>query len=738
MTNGLLQIVQGIEKRLQLLDRLPKVRIKAWLTKLKETTSNSTWKRNRNQYARLLLEQLRAGCLEVPFNGMPPDGGLPTLPAYLTYRFMSPPRRTSPDHNLACNQQASRPGSPAAAGLLDAAVALAAEVESGQSSAAVLDSRLRFAEEKLLAQEAELVHLQGQATAVRRRIKAATAASLGDLVDRYSKAAAAWSSPGQAMAGIASSSSSRQAGYAEAVYGPVWQLLSGIQTVLDECDQQDAAQAKLTANAAARYEAEVTGTAQRGVDATVPEEETIAAAAVKTLLKIKKLLKDLSHESRDLFTAQLQDGHTRLQDICTPASGSGILVPSDEGLAAAATAGLAAALSAAASSFAARMTELRQRLKAINKAPVSAGAGGSGWAAGPEPVGSNGRWTASRHVSTAASDAALAGAVARSAGPAAARNSMLGTLGPGGSSALDMLGADGALVGRSAKMPFSAPSMLAGTAAPAAASSRINSGSPAGHTPFTNLGGGTSLSKAAFTSTLAGLQLPGTEVGVPTAATAAAASAAMFKPTLLLSPRPAPGAPGAALTSPSSADAGAVHQRLADLSRQASKISERASVLLSSNVSGRSSPAEATVTVGPTAFTRAGLLTRSFSTTSSTTSRPASPSAAVPALAGILIKPTAGLLALSGSAAHASSKASGLLGTSIRSSSSSLLNRPASTSPRLLSGLTLLDRNGSSSGAVTGTGGIAAVSSKLSSLSQKWGTTAASSSLLKPVSACPI
>lgn len=30
--------------------------------------------------------QLRAGCLEVPFNTMPPEGGLPTLPPYLTYR----------------------------------------------------------------------------------------------------------------------------------------------------------------------------------------------------------------------------------------------------------------------------------------------------------------------------------------------------------------------------------------------------------------------------------------------------------------------------------------------------------------------------------------------------------------------------------------------------------------------------------------------------------------------------
>jgi hypothetical protein len=35
-----LQIVQSVEKRLQLLDRLPKVRIKAWLTKLRETVSS--------------------------------------------------------------------------------------------------------------------------------------------------------------------------------------------------------------------------------------------------------------------------------------------------------------------------------------------------------------------------------------------------------------------------------------------------------------------------------------------------------------------------------------------------------------------------------------------------------------------------------------------------------------------------------------------------------------------------
>lgn len=54
------------------------------------------------------------------------------------------------------------------------------------------------AQPPLLPQEAELVRLQSQATTARRRLKAATAATLGELVDRYSCAAAAWGSPGGA------------------------------------------------------------------------------------------------------------------------------------------------------------------------------------------------------------------------------------------------------------------------------------------------------------------------------------------------------------------------------------------------------------------------------------------------------------------------------------------------------------------------------------------------------------
>ena len=112
------QVTCALERRLPLLERVLAVRVRAWLAKLREAvrrqtsaacaritshavtqtdklplllqlatqTSNHAWLRNRNVYARLLLEQLRAGVLEVPFTALPPQGPLPTLPTYLTYR----------------------------------------------------------------------------------------------------------------------------------------------------------------------------------------------------------------------------------------------------------------------------------------------------------------------------------------------------------------------------------------------------------------------------------------------------------------------------------------------------------------------------------------------------------------------------------------------------------------------------------------------------------------------------
>eukprot|EP00884_Botryococcus_braunii_P003926 jgi/Botrbrau1/13534/Bobra.0347s0018.1 len=76
------KVVLEINKHVQLLQRHHRVRIKQWLEKLDLKTCNVTWKRNRNRYARLLLNQLRVGCLGEPFHQPPLCGGLPTFPRW--------------------------------------------------------------------------------------------------------------------------------------------------------------------------------------------------------------------------------------------------------------------------------------------------------------------------------------------------------------------------------------------------------------------------------------------------------------------------------------------------------------------------------------------------------------------------------------------------------------------------------------------------------------------------------
>ncbi|KAL0038714.1 hypothetical protein WJX79_004605 [Trebouxia sp. C0005] len=83
----------AIEQHSGLLKREAAVRLKVWLAKLSEQTNNPVWKKNRNAYSKLLLNQLKQGCLEKPFNAAPPAGPLQTLPASLTYSFSLP--RTS-------------------------------------------------------------------------------------------------------------------------------------------------------------------------------------------------------------------------------------------------------------------------------------------------------------------------------------------------------------------------------------------------------------------------------------------------------------------------------------------------------------------------------------------------------------------------------------------------------------------------------------------------------------------
>eukprot|EP00232_Nephroselmis_pyriformis_P019414 CAMPEP_0182875286 /NCGR_PEP_ID=MMETSP0034_2-20130328/13448_1 /TAXON_ID=156128 /ORGANISM="Nephroselmis pyriformis, Strain CCMP717" /LENGTH=396 /DNA_ID=CAMNT_0025008021 /DNA_START=143 /DNA_END=1333 /DNA_ORIENTATION=- len=78
-----------IEQRIGLLSKQHKVRIKAWLKKLCENalTDNVVLKKNRNAWARLLLEHLRRGRLEPPFERKPDEGPLKQLQKWWTYGY---------------------------------------------------------------------------------------------------------------------------------------------------------------------------------------------------------------------------------------------------------------------------------------------------------------------------------------------------------------------------------------------------------------------------------------------------------------------------------------------------------------------------------------------------------------------------------------------------------------------------------------------------------------------------
>ncbi|GFR52868.1 hypothetical protein Agub_g15496 [Astrephomene gubernaculifera] len=94
--------------------RAVKLRVQAWITKLREPTSNTVWKRNRNLYCALMLAQLQQGRLELPFTATPPDGALPNLPNHLAYRGLSPSRAAGNPRSRSSSPGGSAPrsGSP--------------------------------------------------------------------------------------------------------------------------------------------------------------------------------------------------------------------------------------------------------------------------------------------------------------------------------------------------------------------------------------------------------------------------------------------------------------------------------------------------------------------------------------------------------------------------------------------------------------------------------------------------
>lgn len=91
--------------RLKLLNRHTALRVRRWLDKLSAADKHAVFMKCRNDYAALLLLQLKDGQLEEPFNSEPPGGPLPNLPQHLRLKAQGRPAHCSKQPQ---KQQASR------------------------------------------------------------------------------------------------------------------------------------------------------------------------------------------------------------------------------------------------------------------------------------------------------------------------------------------------------------------------------------------------------------------------------------------------------------------------------------------------------------------------------------------------------------------------------------------------------------------------------------------------------
>lgn len=84
------EVVQRICRSLDRLERISQVRCEKWLARLKEPMRNLAWRRNRNDYAKLLLLQVSgSGHLEAPFDKLPKSEELSNLPSWLKVKISS-------------------------------------------------------------------------------------------------------------------------------------------------------------------------------------------------------------------------------------------------------------------------------------------------------------------------------------------------------------------------------------------------------------------------------------------------------------------------------------------------------------------------------------------------------------------------------------------------------------------------------------------------------------------------
>jgi hypothetical protein len=88
MDDAFVKCIKNIEQHYVHFSKFHRLRIEKWVEKLALSSStNPTWKRQRDLYAKLLLGMVLSRNLEDPFDQIPQDGPLPTFPSEKYYKF---------------------------------------------------------------------------------------------------------------------------------------------------------------------------------------------------------------------------------------------------------------------------------------------------------------------------------------------------------------------------------------------------------------------------------------------------------------------------------------------------------------------------------------------------------------------------------------------------------------------------------------------------------------------------
>eukprot|EP01028_Stygiella_incarcerata_P000309 TRINITY_DN10345_c1_g2_i2.p1 TRINITY_DN10345_c1_g2~~TRINITY_DN10345_c1_g2_i2.p1 ORF type:complete len:220 (+),score=71.59 TRINITY_DN10345_c1_g2_i2:138-797(+) len=76
-------LLKSVTEKAEKMEKIKRIRISRWVEKLREPVTIPSWKKNRNNYARLLLAQVSSQRLEEPFDKLPKADRLPNLPLWL-------------------------------------------------------------------------------------------------------------------------------------------------------------------------------------------------------------------------------------------------------------------------------------------------------------------------------------------------------------------------------------------------------------------------------------------------------------------------------------------------------------------------------------------------------------------------------------------------------------------------------------------------------------------------------